>query len=251
MGNKSSAGWAVAALLSLAVLTIVGCNGPTYIGGGGNGGGGGNADVQLGTMRQYTGGEAWNYNLTGTFVLAGGGTTAITPAQAQLTYSANDVVVGAVTGCHLLTLTVPVTIGAESHTETFVVALKQEADGTLRLVGFDPNAGAVSALASPIDGPAAGAFATTANWGGTRASDMYGEFQINCTNNGTENVVAGGHTYVCHKVTGTKVVGGFQSNFTIWINPQLGAFPRMACSYTDVLGTTTLQYDLRDFNFAL
>ena len=88
-------------------------------------------------------------------------------------------------------------------------------------------------------------------WGAHVTMDQYGAFNIDTENDGTENVTVGGTTYACQKVSGTKSLGGFSSTFTAWLNLQTGSFVKMQNSYTDVLGTTAMTYELQSTSFTL
>jgi hypothetical protein len=200
-------------------------------------------------MRQYTGGETWTYNVTGTFSPTAGGVQTITPATANLGYGAAASTVGTVNNCHLMTLTVPIAFLGHNETSTYVVALAQAAEGTLTLAGLDPNASTIGALDTPLVGPLPTNFASTANWNGSSNVNLYGAFTVNTTNTGIENVTVGGKTFECHKVTGTKSLGGFNSTFTVWLNATLGSFAKMTTSYTDTTGTTNLTYELQTQSF--
>ncbi|MFO7948651.1 MAG: hypothetical protein R6V19_17750, partial [Armatimonadota bacterium] len=92
-------GWICAVLCVVMVVMLCGCHGssPAACGGNGNGGGDvGNGDdggdagdaLPLGEMRQLQDGDTWTYQVTGTWIPAGGTATPITPADAVVRFQA-------------------------------------------------------------------------------------------------------------------------------------------------------------------
>lgn len=227
-------------VLFCTAMVLVGCNGgstpaPT-----------GNA-LPLGNARKYQAGDQWQYALTGTFV-SGAGTAQITPATATLSFDNTATAIGGVADARKLTLTAPVSRPGHSETNVYTILFKQTANGTFQIYGLSPAdgapAGAVTTGGGVISGPDADLFATLAGWNANATIDSYGDFTITTTKAGVEDVTVGGKTYQCYKVTGNKSFGGFASTFTVWINSQCGAFVKMTTSYTDVLGTTNLTYQM-------
>ncbi len=251
---------AVAVLCIVAFSFVTGCdtfNGVNIGGGddGGDGGddGGGDADVALGTMRALQPGDTWTYRLTGTFQAAGGGTSQITPSTVTLVHSADTVTLGAVSGLRTLTFTIPVSWQGGGWTEVATIALAQTDDGTLRLHGISPAEGtpigAVQDAPGYVAGPAEGDFSPLRGWGANVTMDQYGAFNISTDNDGVENVAIGGTSYAAHRVTGTKDLGGFGTNFTVWLNPQVGSFVKLLNNYSDVQGNTNLVFELQSTSF--
>ena len=112
------------------------------------------------------------------------------------------------------------------------------------------NIGAVQDAPGYVAAPPASDIGPLRGWNASAAIDQYGELNIDVDNDGPENVRVGGTTYACLKVTGTKDLGGYGSEFTAWLNPQTGSFVRMINTYTDVSGTTSMTYDLQSTSFA-
>lgn len=226
---------ALAVLLLGTVVVVVGCNGTE------DNGGGGEASVPLGTAREYTAGDTWDYQLTGTFVASGGGTTPVTPTTATLGFAGTSTIAGSA----MLALNVPVAHGAVDDLYVYSVAFTQDpTTHTLTLTGLSPMDGNPAAFDTPLVGPNAAALGGVGAWSGATNVAGFGAFEIDTTKEATENVTVGGETFECYRVTGSKSLDGFPSTFTVWINPQLGAFAKMTTSYTDLLGTTNLTYEL-------
>jgi hypothetical protein len=228
-------------LTALLGVMLAGCNGGSTPAPAGNA-------LPLGNARAYVAGDQWQYALTGTFV-SGAGSTAITPATATLAFDNTATAIGGVTDARKLTLTVPVVRPGHSETNVYTIAFKQTANGTINIYGISPAdgapMGAVTTGGGVMNGPDADQFATLPGWNANATIDGgYGDFTIATTKAGVEEVTVGGKTYQCFKVTGNKSFGGFASTFTVWINSQCGAFVKMTTSYTDVLGTTNLSYEM-------
>jgi hypothetical protein len=210
--------------------------------------------LQLGTMRLYKSGDQWKYALTGTYVDSTG-TVPVTPGTATLNFSDTPTAIGPVTDAWTLTLTVPVSYPGYSATEVMSFAFKQLANGTMNIYGIAPNGSPMEAVTSAplyIPGPDASALNTVCTWNQTATIAFLGLFTINTTNQGSENVTVGGKTYQCYKITGNKVVGGFPSTFTAWINPQTGAFVKMETSYAGLSSSTVnLTYEMQSNTIGL
>jgi hypothetical protein len=223
---------------------LIGCNGSDSSGGGGNA-------IPLGTWRQYAGGETWTYRVTGT-VVTGTGTLTVTPSTGTLQAAQNTTTVGTVTGARALALTVPVAFPGQSYTQVDSMAITLDANGTITIVGVSPMGVDPLPMTPAIVGPDARTLSTNGAWpGGTGAVPNLGDFVVSANKQGVENVTVGGRTWQGVKFAGTDVLNGFPCNFTMWLNPHLGAFAKMMTNFTDTIGTTNLTYELQSTNFSL
>jgi hypothetical protein len=225
--RKVIAGGLVVLLCVSVLVLLIGCGGSDDEEEGGD-------VVPLGTMRHYVGGEQWQYNVTGTFVSGTGLTTALTPAVATLTYSADTTTVGG-TVSHTMTLTIPLAYPGYNETETFKIALTQDVDGNLALTGIDANANLLEPLIEPFALPGPSSFGH--DWSSAADVTAYGLLEATTKYKGTENVPTGGRTYECYKYEGTKALAGFETTLNAWLNPQVGSFVKLNHIYPDSGGT--------------
>jgi hypothetical protein len=237
-------------LVTLCGVCLCGC------GGDGNGGGGGDV-VPLGANHIYAAGDHWAYRLTGTYRPAGAASISFGPVVANLDYDATIVPLQAAVDTTLLKVSGDVSVGTH-HDEEFrnAIAFTQDRSGVLTVYGYTPHLSGdlpVERMDPPFTGlsfsdlPGGGDLSHSGTLG------IYGDFAATTHFVANETVTVPAGTFETSRLTASATLDGFTVDFTLWVNPQLGAPVRAEVHWeeydgstmdlTVVLTATTVAYD--------
>jgi len=253
-----------ALVLCFVAVVSLGCDGDGILeppdNGADNGGddGGDNGDpgdggdaIGLGEMRQLQDGDTWTYQVTGTFVPAGGGASALAPADAVVTYAAPaGAAVNAtqVPGANLWSVEVPLQYGGTNELHENVAAVSQSADGQLFLEGYSPAPGMLDVapmVGGALPGPDPAVLPELDSWGALGEVQGFGELTIGYSSQGVENVTVPAGTFTAYHGTGQKGLGGYLTDYEAWVNPQLGCYVKMTTTWEMATGTLTITHELK------
>ena len=210
--------------------------------------------VALGDMRQLQDGDTWTYQVTGTFVPAGGGASALTPADAVVTYTvpaAAAADTAQIPGASLWSVEVPLQYGGTSEVHENVAAVSQGANRQLFLEGYSPAPGmlpVVPMVGGPLAGPDPAGLAALNDWSASGEVQGFGALTIDFTNEGMENVTVPAGTFASYHGTGEKSLGGYFTDYEAWVNPQLGCYVKMTTTWEMGTGALTITHELKSTN---
>jgi hypothetical protein len=253
-------------MLCFATVAFVGCDGDNVLEPPDDGANGGNNNpppangnaIALGQMRQLQDGDSWTYQVTGTFVPNGGAASPLTPADAVVTYTLPAAVTGVeasqVPDAANWSGEVPLSYNGTNEMHENVAAVSQGADGQLFLEGYSPAPGLLPVapvVGDPLAGPDPANLGTINQWGVAGEVDGFGEITVDFTKTGEENVTVPAGTFSTIHGTGQKSLGGYATDYEVWVNPQLGCYVKMTTAWDMGTGELTLTHELKDTNVPL
>mgnify|MGYP006305168891 CR=1 FL=1 len=106
-------------------------------------------------------------------------------------------------------------------------------------------------VGGPLLGPDPANLAAIDNWEVSGEVQGFGELTIDYTSQGTENVTVPAGTFASYHGTGEKSLGGYFTDYEVWVNPQLGCYVKMTTTWEMGTGTLTITHELKDTTVAV
>ncbi len=230
--------------VGLICLGMWGCHGNNAAGGGGEA-------IALGTNHIITGGEEWNYNVSGTLQPADGPAQTFGPVPAKISIGDEVVPLQTPPNAWVYAVEADFTVGDREESFRHAVAVRQGVGGVMTVVGFTPHLeGVPGRLDDPIPGLDLIGFQTMPEWSGiSNVQDGWGQFEADATFTGLETVNTEADSFRTVKVEGEYSLAGFPVTLVTWFNPQVGCFVRMTEHWEEWDGATMdLVFELTSTN---